>query len=82
MNDNPPPEPSQNEQQTSISWNVDFNPLQELEFSSTKECEEFLSNWALEQEFSLTKQTTKSYSLYLECSRGGRQRKLVEAEGK
>lgn len=70
------------EEQVAADWPIDINEIKDVEFSTNKECENFLYDWALEQGFSLIKETTKPYAIYLKCSRGGRQRKFVEAEAK
>jgi len=65
------------------TWNISFDEIKSLLFEDPEEIKSYFQYWALEKGFELSKSTgTKSYALYLNCSRSGKPRKFAQAEGK
>ena len=67
----------------SISIMTDISEIIKKEFSSTKDGETFLKNWALALGFELVKSTSsKDYAIYLKCHCSGKVRRNPLSEGK
>jgi len=65
------------------TWIISFDEINGSVSEDPEEKKNLISNTGLEKGFELSKSTgTKSYTIYLNCSRSGKSRKFAQVEGK
>ena len=64
------------------TWKISFDEIKAV-FEDPEEIKSNFQYWALEKGFELSKSTgTKSYAIYLNCSRSEKPKKFAQAEDK